>query len=726
MMYSTNVDTGRDNDFDGVGLGISDSDCSQNQPPLHHNFPASTRIDMGSSRNFNRVVATIPTPGAAMDAAANAEFHPSVTMEQRVSEDEDTACAAGNEEPADIELTRLCQPQQHQPTDDEATPLPRSSPSSLRSYEQWSSASIRTGSDKHDCSDSVTLSVSAQILFAELVPPPQPLPTLRPTRPASNPGAYPFYGGLTPITIAEGQHGSNDNTTNDMPSAYVATNDDDHHQQTDLGIPQTDSEPTSTSNPRPTNYWRRKLLLALSLETNVACFVVIMILLFLFMIFPNGPTATVQQQNEQAIRIPSTPGLARAAATQAPTTFLDGLNLPEGSHWVKQHGWLDWEMDECNWKQLVLGQEDSSELNCNDNGEIKALTFMNANNLVGTLPPEISLLDNSLEYLEIARQEELSRTIPTEIGLLTRLANLEFTVTGLSGTVPTEIGQLQSLQNLQFAMTQLLGSIPSEVGQLGNLSALRFLRTNLTGSMPAEVFQLQNLKIFTVDGCTEMNTEFLLPNVIENMHQLEFLFLSKQTCGEENPFPSGLGNLSNIRALFLYEWKLNGTIPSNIGGLTKLNQLVLHGNSISGTFPQELSKLSGLLMLNMGANKIEGKLPPDIFSKLTMLRQVYINDNKLSGRIPTDVGQLSGLKKLELQHTRLSGSLPTELLALANLTSLVITDTGLTGSIPVELCGKLQQLELRCFGGQYYEAVMTTNASVCQGTSLCGCNCAPC
>ncbi|CAB9525148.1 STYKc [Seminavis robusta] len=367
----------------------------------------------------------------------------------------------------------------------------------------------------------------------------------------------------------------------------------------------------------------------------------------------------------------------------------------------------------------------SPESYCNGMGAIKGLSFMDANNLEGTLPPEISLLGHSLQFLIFNRQLELRGGIPTEIGHLTKLTELILSTTGLSGTLPTEFGLLRVLDYLVIAHNEMVfGTIPTELGNLSNLTRFQLVKSNLTGSFPKEFLKLKQLEVFYLDNSPGLDTASVLPDVVGNMHQLECLSLVSRTFGEAMPIPSQIGFLRNMSYLMLKNWKIIGTIPAELGGLTKLESLTLPGNSITGTLPEDLFALTHLFSLKLGSNKMEGTLPPDLFSKLSCLQQLHINDNEFIGSIPTEVGLLSSLKKLEMRNTNLSGTIPTEMLALDDLTSLVVANASLSGSIPERLCGKLDPQQLKCFGGQCYQ--VKSEIPVCQGTSLCGCDCVPC
>ncbi|CAB9506889.1 Leucine rich repeat N-terminal domain [Seminavis robusta] len=164
-----------------------------------------------------------------------------------------------------------------------------------------------------------------------------------------------------------------------------------------------------------------------------------------------------------------------------------------------------------------------------------------------------------------------------------------------------------------------------------------------------------------------------------------------------------------------------GELPTELDRITKLTSLMLFATSISGSLPTELGQLESLI----DENHLEGPLPSGLFSQLTNLQNWQSSSNLFSGSIPTEVGLLTDLKRLEVQNnTELFGTLPRELVALRNLTSLVVKNTSLAGSIPEPLCSKMYQ-DHWITTAQGLLSVKV-NAPVCEGTLLCGCDCALC
>jgi Leucine-rich repeat (LRR) protein len=110
---------------------------------------------------------------------------------------------------------------------------------------------------------------------------------------------------------------------------------------------------------------------------------------------------------------------------------------------------------------------------------------LSSDQLTGSIPPEIGNLTN-LTYLKLS-ENQLSGSIPSEIGNLTNLTYLYLYDNQLSGSIPSEIGNLTNLTRLWLDNNQLTGSIPSEIGNLTNLTYLYLSYNQLSGIIPDEI-----------------------------------------------------------------------------------------------------------------------------------------------------------------------------------------------------------------------------------------------
>lgn len=255
--------------------------------------------------------------------------------------------------------------------------------------------------------------------------------------------------------------------------------------------------------------------------------------------------------------------------------------------------------------------------------------------------------DRSDRVVELDLAEnELSGTIPFELGNLTNLELLRLSKNQLSGTIPPELGNLANLQFLDLYENQLSGTIPFELGNLGNLESLALFKNNLRGTIPSD-----------------------------------------------------LAELNSLRWLLLWSNQLSGSIPSELSVLTNLEWLILSDNRLSGTIPSELGNLTNLESLSLWGNQLRGRIPPEL-GHLTKLRRLQLGGNQLNGSIPLELGNLTNLENLSLWGNRLSGTVPPELENLSGLTQLYLGNNPLSGCLP-EIWSDVEDSDLNEVGLQY-------------------------
>jgi Leucine-rich repeat (LRR) protein len=95
-----------------------------------------------------------------------------------------------------------------------------------------------------------------------------------------------------------------------------------------------------------------------------------------------------------------------------------------------------------------------------------------------------------LTYIDL-QSNGLTGTIPTELGLLTGLMNLELPFNELTGTIPTELGLLTALTFLDLEVNALTGIIPSELGMLIPSTCIWLRSNDLSGNIPEELDDLK-------------------------------------------------------------------------------------------------------------------------------------------------------------------------------------------------------------------------------------------
>ena len=299
------------------------------------------------------------------------------------------------------------------------------------------------------------------------------------------------------------------------------------------------------------------------------------------------------------------------------TALMALYNATGGTHWHRQRNW-------------------------NTAGRIRDWQGVSTNS--SGFVTELVLSDNNL-----------SGTIPSELGNLTHLRELDLDDNELTGTIPPELGDLPQLRRLVLGANELTGTIPPELGGLSQLTMLDLGRNSLRGTIPSELGSLPRL-------------DSLL------LHRNELT----------GPIPPELGNLASLRRLLLALNPLTGPVPPELGNLANLTYMSLSRNQLTGTIPPELAKLSSIRILSVSRNNLTGTIPPEL-GTLATLEGLYLYQNQLTGGVPVSLGDLSELETLWIHDNGLTGPLIEELADLAALEDLRAADNELSGALPRNL-----------------------------------------
>ena len=176
-----------------------------------------------------------------------------------------------------------------------------------------------------------------------------------------------------------------------------------------------------------------------------------------------------------------------------------------------------------------------------------------------------------------------------------------------------------------------------------------------------------------------------------------------------------------MELLILDNKKLSGSLPENfIGQLNQLRSLYLQQNLLTGSFPADVGELKYLYELLISDNKLSGVIPTELGNCL-VLEYLDMARNSFQGNIPLSFRFLRGVQILDLSHNNLSGIIPKELQNLSALLSLNLSFNYLEGEVPSggvfknvsgisimgnkKLCGGISQLKLpacsdRSFSGK--------------------------
>lgn len=162
----------------------------------------------------------------------------------------------------------------------------------------------------------------------------------------------------------------------------------------------------------------------------------------------------------------------------------DLYNATNGPAWTKNEGWVDGCAGKlapklgtvCEWTGVtcksLLGKAGYA---------VSQVTVFN-NNLMGTIPSSIGKL-KYLNQLDLSFNQ-LMGTIPSTIGQLTELTDLALDRNALTGTIPDSIGKLTALAHLLLLQNMLTGTIPASISKLTALTSMELHNNQLTGPIP--------------------------------------------------------------------------------------------------------------------------------------------------------------------------------------------------------------------------------------------------
>ena len=176
----------------------------------------------------------------------------------------------------------------------------------------------------------------------------------------------------------------------------------------------------------------------------------------------------------------------------------------------------------------------------------------------------------------LLNDNELTGSIPDQLGFSERLTNLTLSNNQLTGPIPSELGSLDSLDWLELGGNDLTGPIPSELGRLDRVRLLDLADNDLTGPIPKELGNLANL-------------------VVLHLYQNDLT----------GPLPAELGNLARLTHLFLDNNDLEGPVPPTFAQVSRLEELGLSNNlRINGALPGGMTRLGQLRTLVAGGTEL--------------------------------------------------------------------------------------------------------------------------
>ena len=217
-------------------------------------------------------------------------------------------------------------------------------------------------------------------------------------------------------------------------------------------------------------------------------------------------------------------------------------------------------------------------------------------------------------------ENNLSGTIPTEIGDLTALTDLLMGDNSLTGPIPSEIGQT-NLDTLVLSINQLSGSIPDEIYDLTELRRLSISQNELEGTISSDIGNLTNLTFIAL--WDNPFTGGTLPAEFWTLSSLQRVFLGTSDLGGDI---SQFTNLTNLVEFWVDQGNFTGTVSGDLANLTNLERLDISDNQMTGEIPAALASLSNLFLIEVQNNSFTAF--PDV-SGLTLLTTLNVSGNSL-------------------------------------------------------------------------------------------------
>ena len=316
---------------------------------------------------------------------------------------------------------------------------------------------------------------------------------------------------------------------------------------------------------------------------------------------------------------------------------------------------------------------------------------MEINQFYGSLPASLCQA-SALVYL-IMFENALTGTVPSCLGSLDQLTDIELSINQFNGSIPEELCEASALEYLILEDIALTGTLPSCLGSLDQLTWLVLDSNQITGSMPEELCQASALKHLILSENFLTGT---IPSCFGRLSELTVLDLSINPF--HGPVPFELCQASALEDLFLVDDALTGTIPNCLAtSFPLLEAMLLHNNDFSGAVPSEWALPSLISIMLSNNRKLSGSLPSSLFlqefepsattnistnSPNINLRSVVIEGTSVEGTLPAALCSASKMETLALSGNEITGSLPGCIVSLQKLQTLRISSNHLTGTLP--------------------------------------------
>ncbi|KAE7996107.1 hypothetical protein FH972_000855 [Carpinus fangiana] len=361
--------------------------------------------------------------------------------------------------------------------------------------------------------------------------------------------------------------------------------------------------------------------------------------------------------------------------------------------------WGSQEEDCCNWKGIKCSNRTAHVVKLDLRGDFSSFQCLS-----GEISHSLLVLQH-LTYLDLSCNN--FSILPEFIGSLTKLywnlygliedhnldwlfnlsslKHLNMSGVNLSKVInwPDKVNMLPSLLDLSLQSSQLSMPIPRVLFNANSSSPLLFLdlSSNRLNSSISKAFK--HMRALVHLNLSSNNFEgIMIPQTLENLHNLQVLDLSNNSISGEVP---DLSKLTFLSKLYLSSNLLNGSLANVLGKLSKLQVLDLSLNSFKGVITEaHLSNFSTLRQLDFSSNSLSLKFSPNWVPPFH-LDTIKLGSCDLGPAFPQWLQTQKNFSWLDISYARISDTIPNWFWDLSfNINFLSLSHNQISGTIPLQ------------------------------------------